>query len=112
MATLFVGVFTLVVVLTFGQLGTDTISLFVNFGALTAFLLLHVTVIWYFFIKKRDGRWGAHLLVPLAGLLVIGYTWLGLDIQAKILGLAWMSAGIVYYVVLRYVFKHDVKVGD
>ncbi|WP_239926284.1 APC family permease [Enteroscipio rubneri] len=111
-ATLFVGVFTLVVVLTFGQLGTDTISLFVNFGALTAFLLLHVTVIWYFFIKKRDGRWGAHLLVPLAGLLVIGYTWLGLDIQAKILGLAWMSAGIVYYVVLRYVFKHDVKVGD
>ena len=36
----------LVLVLTFGQLGTDTISLFVNFGALTAFLLLHVTVIW------------------------------------------------------------------
>ena len=82
-ATLFVGGLTLVLVLTFGQLGTDTISLFVNFGALTAFLLLHVTVIWYFFVKKRDGRWVAHLLVPLAGLAVIGYTWWGLDVPGE-----------------------------
>ena len=111
-ATLFVGALTLAVVLTFGQLGTDTISLFVNFGALTAFLLLHVTVIWYFFVKKRDGRWVAHLVVPLCGLLVIGYTWWGLDIEAKMLGISWMAVGIVYYLVLRYVFKHDVKVGE
>ena len=39
------GSLTLVLVLTFGRLGTDTISLFVNFGALSAFLMLHVTVI-------------------------------------------------------------------
>ena len=44
-ASLFVGALTLVLVLTFGRLGTDTISLFVNFGALSAFLMLHVTVI-------------------------------------------------------------------
>lgn len=110
-ATLFVGVLTLVVVLTFGRLGTDTISLFVNFGALTAFLLLHVTVIWYFFIKKRDGRWVAHLLVPLAGLAVIGYTWWGLDIEAKMLGVTWMLIGIVYYLVLRFVLKRDATIG-
>ena len=87
-ATLFVGSLALVLVLTFGQLGADTISLFVNFGALTAFLLLHVTVIGYFFIKKRDGRWVAHLLVPLCGLVVIGYTWWSLDAPAKILALS------------------------
>lgn len=110
-ATLFVGSLALVLVLTFGQLGADTISLFVNFGALTAFLLLHVTVIGYFFIKKRDGRWVAHLLVPLCGLVVIGYTWWSLDAPAKILGLVWMSAGIVYYLVLRFGLKRDVKIG-
>lgn len=110
-ATLFVGVLTLVIVLTFGRLGTDTISLFVNFGALTAFLLLHVTVIWYFFIKKRDGRWVAHLLVPLAGLVVIGYTWWGLDIQAKTIGLIWMTLGIAYYLVERFVLKRNVRIG-
>ena len=110
-ATLFVGGLTLVLVLTFGQLGTDTISLFVNFGALTAFLLLHVTVIWYFFVKKRDGRWVAHLLVPLAGLAVIGYTWWGLDVPAKVLGVVWMAAGTAYYLVLRFVLKREVTLG-
>ena len=109
-ATLFVGALTLVLVLTFGQLGTDTISLFVNFGALTAFLMLHVTVIGYFIVKKRDRRWVAHLLVPLCGLAVIGFTWLGLDIQAKILGGIWMAVGIVYYVVMRFALKRDVKI--
>lgn len=111
-ATLFVGAMTLAVVLFFGRLGTDTISLFVNFGALTAFLLLHVTVVVYFFIKKRDGRWVAHLLVPLLGLIVIGYTWWGLDVEAKMLGLAWMLLGIVYYLVLRFVFGRTVRLGN
>lgn len=111
-ATLFVGALTLVLVLTFGQLGTDTISLFVNFGALTAFLLLHVTVIVYFFVKKRDGRWIAHLASPLLGMLIIGYTWWGLDIPAKVLGLVWIAVGVVYYLVLRYVFKRDVKISE
>lgn len=110
-ATLFVGTLTLILVLTFGQLGTDTISLFVNFGALTAFLLLHVTVIGYFFVKKRDGRWIAHLLSPLLGMIIIGYTWWGLDVPAKVLGLIWMTVGIAYYVVLRYVLKRDVRMG-
>ena len=111
-ATLFVGALTLVLVLTFGQLGTDTISLFVNFGALTAFLLLHVTVIVYFFVKKCDGRWIAHLVSPLLGMLIIGYTWWGLDIPAKVLGLVWIAVGVVYYLVLRYVFKRDVKISE
>lgn len=106
-ATLFVGVLTLVLVLTFGQLGTDAISLFVNFGALTAFMMLHITVIGYFFVKKRDGRWVAHLLVPMIGLLVIGYTWWGLDVPAKVLGLTWIVVGIGYYLVIRFVLKRD-----
>lgn len=110
-ASIFVGVLSLVLVLTFGQLGTDTISLFVNFGALTAFLMLHVTVIGYFFVKKRDGRWVAHLLVPLAGIAVIGFTWLGLDVPAKVLGVIWMTVGIVYYLVMRFVLKRDVRIG-
>ena len=61
-------------------------------------------------MKKRDRRWVAHLLVPLCGLAVIGFTWLGLDIQAKILGGIWMAVGIVYYVVMRFALKRDVKI--
>lgn len=111
-ATLFVGTLTLILVLTLGQLGTDTISLFVNFGALTAFLLLHITVIWYFFIKQRDGRWVMHLLSPMLGILVIGYTWWGLGLPAKILGIIWMIVGIGYYIVARYVLRREVTIDE
>ena len=53
----------------------------------------------------------AHLLVPLAGLAVIGYTWWGLDVPAKVLGVVWMAAGTAYYLVLRFVLKREVTLG-
>ena len=40
---------------------------------------------------------------------MIGYTWWSLDVPAKVLGLIWMAAGIVYYLVLHYGLKRDVK---
>ena len=107
-ATLFVGAVSLVLVLALGRFGTDTISLFVNFGALTAFLVLHVTVIWHFFIKKRDGKVFAHLISPLIGFAVIAYTWVSLSMPAKLLGVSWVAIGIVYYLVMRKVLKREV----
>ena len=109
-ATLFVGVVSLVLVLVLGRFGTDTISLFVNFGALTAFLVLHATVIWYFFIKKRDGKVLAHLICPLIGFAVIGYTWISLSLPAKLLGVSWVAIGAIYYFVMRKVLKKDVRI--
>ncbi|MEG0757876.1 MAG: amino acid permease, partial [Raoultibacter sp.] len=108
-ATLFVGVLSLVLVLTFGRLGTDTISLFVNFGALTSFLILHITVVWYFIVKKKDRRYMAHLVSPVLGFAVIAFTWVSLAAPAKILGLVWIAIGVVYYVVMRKVFKRNVE---
>ena len=107
-ATLFVGAVSLVLVLALGRFGTDTISLFVNFGALTAFLVLHVTVIWHFFIKKRDGKVFAHLISPLIGFAVIAYKWVSLSMPAKLLGISWVAIGIVYYLVMRKVLKREV----
>ena len=79
-----------------------------NFGALTAFLVLHVTVIWHFFIKKRDGKVFAHLISPLIGFAVIAYTWVSLSMPAKLLGISWVAIGIVYYLVMRKVLKREV----
>ena len=107
-ATLFVGALTLVLVLTFGQLGTDTISLFVNFGALTSFCVLHVTVVWHFFIKERDGKVFTHLILPLLGFIIVGYTWISLDPASKTMGIIWVVAGIAYYFVLHKVMKKNV----
>ncbi|MEQ3362572.1 APC family permease [Raoultibacter massiliensis] len=111
-ATLFVGAVSLVLVLVLGRFGTDTISLFVNFGALTAFLVLHATVVWHFFVKKRDGKVFAHLISPAIGFAVIAYTWVSLSMSAKLLGVSWVLAGVAYYFVLRKVLKKKVRFTD
>ncbi|MEP6766979.1 MAG: APC family permease, partial [Gemmatimonadaceae bacterium] len=65
-AVMFVSAVSLVLGLFFvGQVGL--LSSLVNFGALFSFLLLHVSVVVYFLIKKRMGSIGLHLLSPLIG---------------------------------------------
>ena len=54
-ATIFVAVISLALTLFFEQ-QIDYLSSLVNFGALTAFLVLNFAVIYYFFFKKKTGR--------------------------------------------------------
>jgi amino acid transporter len=95
-ATLFVGVVTLVVALIFE---VDTIAKFVNFGALTAFMALNISVFVYFFIRRR--RRGSlldflkYLLFPLLGFAIIAYVWSGFDRNTFIFGFSWLAAGII-----------------
>jgi amino acid transporter len=69
-----------------------------NFGALTAFALLHVAVAWHF---RRSGRWLMHGVVPLVGGLILLYVLYNADRLAQIGGLAWLAAGAVVALVLR-----------
>lgn len=85
----------------------DDLSKIVNFGALTGFLLLHLSVINHFFIRERSGDWLRHVVCPLAGLLVIGYVLYEMDSAAKLLGAAWIGIGVVYYLVLNFFLKKD-----
>jgi amino acid transporter len=77
----------------------------VNFGALSGFLLLHVAVINHFVIRGASRAWFRHLVSPLAGFAVIGYVLYEMDSAAKIMGAAWIAAGIVYLAVLTRVLK-------
>ncbi|MCL6633752.1 MAG: APC family permease [Alicyclobacillus herbarius] len=72
-----------------------TLSSLVNFGALTTFLLLNLTVVIYHFIKRRSGRWFAHLVMPLLGFAVLLYVWLNFDRLTLRLGVAWAIVGVI-----------------
>lgn len=108
-AVLFVGVVSLILVLIFDQLGTEAIGKLVNFGALTSFAVLHLTVIWHFFIKKKTGDWLNHLVLPIIGFVIIAYVWISLDPASKTLGLSWLAVGLVYYLILHFVLKRDTQ---
>jgi amino acid transporter len=83
----------------------DTLALIVNFGALTGFVLLHLSVINHFLIRQRSGDWLRHFIFPLLGLCIIVYVLCQMDRAAKVLGLAWMVIGILYYLLLTLWIK-------
>jgi amino acid transporter len=87
----------------------DDLSRIVNFGALTSFLLLHLSVVNHFFIRGRSGRWLQHLVFPILGAAVIGFVLYEMDMWAKIVGACWVGVGVVYYLVLTLVMKKPVE---
>jgi amino acid transporter len=78
----------------------DELVSIVNFGALSGFLLLHVSVIAQFWVKGRSGQWIVHLAVPVAGIIVVLAVLSGMSRLAMMLGVAWLIAGIVYGIIL------------
>jgi amino acid transporter len=78
----------------------DDLSRVVNFGALTGFVLLHLSVITHYFIRSRSGDWLRHVVCPLTGLSIIVYVLYEMDRAAKILGVCWIAMGILYYLLL------------
>ena len=79
----------------------EFLSTLVNFGALFAFLMLHVSVAVYHLVKRRQRTFGMHLAVPVIGFVIIGYVLLNADLDAKIGGLIWLAVGLVVIVVRK-----------
>ena len=77
------------------------LSSLVNFGALFSFLTLHVSVVVYFLIKRRQHRIGVHLVSPALGFGIILFVLVNADANAKIGGLTWLALGVIIAVVLR-----------
>ena len=80
-----------------GQIGL--ISSLVNFGALFAFCLLHISVVWYYIGRKKSKNYLLHLVVPTLGFLIIGYVLFNADPLAKIGGIVWLAIGAVVFIV-------------
>jgi len=82
-----------------------------NFGAFFGFILVNLSVVRHFFIRKeqRSGRavW-TYLIFPLLGALVSTYVWLSLTLKAQFAGFAWLIIGIVYLAVLTRGFRRAV----
>jgi len=106
-STLAVAAISLAVGLLFAK-RIDDLARIINLGALTGFVLLHLSVINHYFIRRRSGDWLRHLIFPVIGMLIIVYVLYEMDRAAKILGLAWIAIGIVYYVVLTVWIKRPV----
>ncbi len=98
-ALLFIAAISLVV----GVLGAENSTLLttlVTFGALTAYIMLHIAVFWHLGIQGgRNRRVFTHLISPVLGAAVLLYALWSADANARILGLSWLAVGVLIAVV-------------
>jgi amino acid transporter len=80
--------------------GLTLLTTLVNFGALTAFLLLHVAVFVHYMIRRRSSDFLRHLVVPVCGVVILGYVVIKAKVTAQAVGLIWLGLGIVVMLVL------------
>jgi amino acid transporter len=101
-ATLLVAVVSLVVGLFFYELsdGIARLSTLVNFGALTAFLALHVSVVWHYVGRRGSRRWWPHLVAPAIGFAILAFVLVNAQVYAQTLALGWFAVGVVIMVAL------------
>jgi len=104
LSTLMIAFISLIVTAFFAS-QIDKLSSVVNFGALSSFLFLHLSVMNYYLRKKHSKDYFRHLLLPLVGFLIIGYVWINLDPLSKKLGFIWLVIGIVYLIILKFMKK-------
>ncbi|MFJ2187673.1 APC family permease [Kitasatospora sp. NPDC087861] len=75
--------------------GLDQLTSVVNVGALTAFALLHASVIGWYTVRHGSRDRLRHLVVPALGIAVIGAVVYEASTTAQIVGLIWLAVGLV-----------------
>ena len=87
----------------------DELASIVNFGALTGFALLHLSVLNRFAVNLRSRRIFAHWIVPLVGLGVVLAVLTGMSRYALDVGISWMVVGAVYGFALRARNRDEIR---
>jgi amino acid transporter len=80
--------------------GITLLSTLVNFGALTAFLVLHVSVVWHYVVRHGSRDWWRHLVAPVIGFVILAFVVVNADVAAQTLGFVWLGIGLVLLVFL------------
>ena len=92
--------------------GITLLSTLVNFGALTAFLVLHVSVVVHYLVRRRSTDYWRHLAVPVIGFAILAYVIVNAQLAAQTLGFAWLVVGIVVLTVLMIAGRRPTMVVD
>ncbi len=75
--------------------GITLLSTLVKFGALTAFLVVHVSVFVHDVVRNGGRDWGRHLTAPALWFLILAYVVVNADVAAQDLGFLWLGVGVL-----------------
>ncbi|RKN51279.1 APC family permease [Micromonospora endolithica] len=75
--------------------GITLLSSLINFGAMTAFLVLHLAVVWHYLVRRRSRNYVAHLILPGIGFTILAYVVVNANVAAQRLGFVWLILGLL-----------------
>jgi amino acid transporter len=105
-STIAIGALSLVLGL---SLSIDFLAKLINFGAMSSFIILNISVIWMFFIKEKRRNSVreiiSNLLFPLIGTAILMYVWVNFDSATMKIGFTWLVIGIVIGMVKTRFYK-------
>lgn len=83
--------------------GLDHLVSVVDVGALTAFVLLHASVVGWFAVRRMEGppSWWRHVLIPVVGAAVLVAVIVEATASAQVVGACWLAVGLVVLVLQR-----------
>jgi putrescine importer len=90
------------------KLSVATSTSFINFGAFTAFTFVNLAVIALFIRGRSERGWKrviTDVVAPATGAVVDVWLLLSLEINAKILGVIWLTLGLAYLAYLTRLFR-------
>ena len=97
-ASLFLGVVTLCLALPLMDRMND-LAEFVNFGALSSFVMLNFATFLFFFVRegkrKTFGDWVKYLICPWIGIIILVYVFTGFQTPTYIVGVIWLIIGLI-----------------
>ena len=72
----------------------DQLTTLVNFGALAAFISVHLSVVGWFHFQRKSGQLAKHVLMPAIGIATIVAVMTQMNANALWLGLGWLVLGV------------------
>jgi amino acid transporter len=77
--------------------GLDHLVSVVDIGALTAFVLLHASVVGWFAVRRMEGppHWLRHMVVPVVGAVILVAVIVEAAVSAQVVGVVWLGVGLV-----------------
>ncbi|WP_042351272.1 APC family permease [Bacillus massiliigorillae] len=84
-------------------LSLGLVASFINFGAFLAFTCVNISVISYFYVRKKERSVKGtllYLIIPLIGAVLDIWLLINLDSHSKILGSIWFVCGLIYLLFL------------
>ncbi|MEV4673877.1 APC family permease [Actinomadura sp. NPDC049382] len=91
--------------------GITLLSSLVNFGAMTAFLTLHVSVVVHYVVRSGSRDWWRHLVAPAIGFLILGYVVINAKVAAQKLAFLWLAVGAAVLVALLVMHRRPALAG-